>query len=673
MSSSFPHYSALASSLQSTSPVNNDLRTLIERSHVRSASRSSRRPSSHSFVSYREREALLRQQQDNASLIGDSAIADDDAQHDRSPTSATFGNYGSTSIRRGSNASALSNGTKLHRGNRFGRLSMINHNVPAGLVHLQGPYPHQAVESKVPIMDPQVLTAEQGGETAEEEEERILGGPAGGDLDVDGEIVLSDKLNWRAAMKAEAVVVTYTTIPILFTQAAEFSLIIASVVSIGHLSSGPIDLAASSSVSSPALSDSKSIIDHGIASSLDTLLPAAWTSSDPTRVGLWAQRVAVISVGAMFPMYLVWFNAEQVLLFLKQEPEVAKKAGLYLRALSVGIPGYGGVCIMKKVFQAQGLMHIPTIVIFFVAPFNLLLNYFLVWGPLSAIRIGFAGAPLATGLSYTLEAICFIGYAFWSKDKRAWPEFELRQAFGKLGTVTTLALAGIGQICSEWWSWEIVTLAASLLGPAALATQSILLIACSITYQIPFSMSIAIAVRAGNLLGAQRGFEAMWACRTALLLSIIVSTFNSILLLVFRNSFAKLFNSDPVVVKTVADIIPFLAFFQLADGLMGVSNGILRVMGKQATLINLSSYYIFGIPVGVYLCFARHMDLTGLWIGLSIALTYSAVLCNIIIYRADWDVEVEKANARIGLANGEIEAGGLLDDVDEEEEGDGTP
>lgn len=30
---------------------------------------------------------------------------------------------------------------------------------------------------------------------------------------------------------------------------------------------------------------------QGLATAMDTLLPAAWTSSDPSRVGLWAQRM----------------------------------------------------------------------------------------------------------------------------------------------------------------------------------------------------------------------------------------------------------------------------------------------------------------------------------------------------------------------------------------------
>lgn len=248
-------------------------------------------------------------------------------------------------------------------------------------------------------------------------------------------------------------------------QVAEYSLIIASVISIGHLSAGPIDLAASSLASMTASVSAFSIL-QGIASSLDTLLPAAWTSSDPSRVGLWTQRVSVIALGAMPSIFTIWFNAESILLFLKQDPEVAHKAALYLRSLSFGLPGYAANCILKKYFQAQGKYNVPTVVIFFVAPFNVFCNWLLVWGPFPAIRLGFVGAPLATACSYNLEALLFIAYACLSADKRAWPGFSFGQAFSKLGTCFTLGMAGIGMTASEWWSWEFVTLAASLLGRA---------------------------------------------------------------------------------------------------------------------------------------------------------------------------------------------------------------
>lgn len=138
-------------------------------------------------------------------------------------------------------------------------------------------------------------------------------------------------------------------------------------------------------------------------------------------------------------------------------------------------------------------MNVPTLVILIVAPFNCALNWLLVWGPIPAVRLGFPGAPLATALSYDLEvrasapgfnppspavdpgasscprskALLFISYAVLSSDKRAWPGFSFKQAFSKLGTCGTLGLAGIGMTAAEWWSWEVVTLAASLLGRAS--------------------------------------------------------------------------------------------------------------------------------------------------------------------------------------------------------------
>jgi len=38
-------------------------------------------------------------------------------------------------------------------------------------------------------------------------------------------------------------------------------------------------------------------------------------------------------------MFLIWINAEALLLFLKQDPEVAHLAAVYLRWVSLGLPG----------------------------------------------------------------------------------------------------------------------------------------------------------------------------------------------------------------------------------------------------------------------------------------------------------------------------------------------
>lgn len=39
------------------------------------------------------------------------------------------------------------------------------------------------------------------------------------------------------------------------------------------------------------------------------------------------------------PTYCIWCSAESILLFLKQDPEVAHLAAVYLRWVSFGLPG----------------------------------------------------------------------------------------------------------------------------------------------------------------------------------------------------------------------------------------------------------------------------------------------------------------------------------------------
>lgn len=60
------------------------------------------------------------------------------------------------------------------------------------------------------------------------------------------------------------------------------------------------------------------------------------------------------------------------------------------------------------------------------------------------------------------------------------------------------------------------------------------------------------------------------------------------------------------------------------------------------------TYLLFlGIPLGVYLAFGPHFGLLGLWIGLAVALTWVAVVFWFIVFRFDWEVQVEEAKQRV--------------------------
>ncbi|GLB39336.1 putative MATE efflux family protein [Lyophyllum shimeji] len=455
-------------------------------------------------------------------------------------------------------------------------------------------------------------------------------------------------------------ILTRYALPVFGTHLLEFSLIMASVISIGHLSTTA--LAAISLGTMTANVTAFSII-QGFTSALDTMLPAAWTSPQPELVGLWSQRMAIVMSVLLIPMYALWFNAEAILVRLKQDPEVAHLAAVYLRFLSIGLPAYAFNCISRRYFQSQGLFAVPTQIIFIVAPTNVLLNYLLVWGP-QPIRLGYIGAPIATAISFNLVSLMSIAYGIFYVPRTSWHPLS-RRMFTSLGVLVELGLAGVGQTASEWWAWELVALAASLLGPVALATQSVLLVSASTTFQAPFALSVASSVRIGNLLGEANAKRAKVASNTSLIMALGISAISSAMFLIFRNSWAYLFNDDPEVVKLVASILPIVALFQVFDGNAAITAGILRARGKQVTgaLLNLSAYYIIGIPFGMWLAFSRDMKLHGLWIGLTVSLVYCSLFGTLLCLRTDWDREVWKVAQRLN-EHGKV---GRIHTVDEED------
>ncbi|KAJ3573721.1 hypothetical protein NP233_g2247 [Leucocoprinus birnbaumii] len=453
-----------------------------------------------------------------------------------------------------------------------------------------------------------------------------------------------DRSNLVQTLREELPILGRYALPTFGSQLLEYGLTVTSVVSIGHLSTTAL---AAASLGSMTASLSGYGIISGLCSALDTLLPSAWTSDNPQLVGLWSQRMCiVVAAFSIFP-FTVWLNAEPILLALRQDPAVAKLAGIYLRWSSLGLPAYAFNNICRRYFQSQNLFSIPTHIVIIITPINILLNYLLVWGP-ESIRLGFIGAPLATAFSFSLISVLYIIYGVFFVPKTAWHPTS-SQIFTGLGIIVRLGLSGIAEVGSDYWAWEGVAFGASFLGPVALASQSVLLTSTATVYSGPLSLGQATAVRIGNLLGERKASRARIAALTGMILALAFAMLTSSMFLAFRNSWARIFNDDPEVISRVAGVIPLVALFQAFDGVATVAGGILRSQGRQFTgaVLIFCCNFLFGIPVGMTLAFKFKMDLFGIWTGLTIALVCCAVLGTWLAFRTSWEYEVEKVQRRL--------------------------
>ncbi|KAG0281659.1 hypothetical protein BGZ95_001018 [Linnemannia exigua] len=433
--------------------------------------------------------------------------------------------------------------------------------------------------------------------------------------------------------------------PVVLTYILQNSLQMASLISLGHL--GSIELAASSLASMFAAVTCWSV-SLGTATALDTLCSQSFTSHHPHMLGVHLQRAILVLMLLFIPIAGVWLSSEYIFSLLGQEPELALHAALFLRGLLPGAPAFLMFECVKKYLQAQGNMHASTYVLLIASPLNVILNYTLVWN--KYIGLGYIGAPIATSISYWNMLILLLLYIRFVDGKQGWGGWS-RDAFTGWATFLKLAIPGVMMVCTEWWAFEVVSLAASYLGTVSLAAQSVVVQTSALLYTIPFGVSIAASNRVGNLIGKGDHRSAKIASRVSLALAIIFGMSNSTMLLLLKDRWGLLFSDDVDVVKTVAMVLPLVALFQVSDGIAGVAGGVLRGVGLQhlGAYLNLIAYYIVAFPVGYVLTFKLGYGLKGLWSSLCVALWMVSAGEFWVIVKTNWPKEVEKCKIRNDL------------------------
>ncbi|KAI0478947.1 multidrug and toxin extrusion protein [Xylariaceae sp. FL0804] len=457
------------------------------------------------------------------------------------------------------------------------------------------------------------------------------------DVQWDAAVATGDiETSWRREAKTIA---TYSR-SLILTFLLQYSINITSVFFVGHI--GKIELGAVSLASMTANICCFAPM-QGLATCLDTLCAQAYGSGHKQLVGLQVQRMTYFLWLLMIPIAVLFFFAEDVLRLIVTEPRTAELAGLYLRIMVVGIPGFAAFEGGKRFVQSQGLFVATTYVLLAAAPLNVFLNWLLVWH----LGWGFVGAPIAVAFTESLMPVLLLLYVFFVNGSQCWGGFTKR-AFSNWGPMIWLALPGMVMVVAEWLAFEILTLASSRLGTSYLAAQSILVTLTSTTFMIPFPVSVAASTRIATLIGAKLVNAAKTSARVAIFAGCLIGLFNLVLLSSLRYQLPRLFTQDEEVILIVAKVMPLCSVMQVFDGMAAVAHGLLRGIGKQSFggYANLITYYLIAIPVSFATAFALDWKLTGLWLGTTIGLILVGSAEYLYAYMSDWDQSVREAEHR---------------------------
>jgi MATE family, multidrug and toxin extrusion protein len=213
-----------------------------------------------------------------------------------------------------------------------------------------------------------------------------------------------------------------------------------------------------------------------------------------------------------------------------------------------------------------------------------------------------------------------------------------------------LSASGAVMTLCEWFAFEILNFSTSYVGTAHLAAQTFLSSTSVLIWHIPFSTSIAVSTRMGQVIGNGAVNTAKQATRIYAIIFVFIGLLDmGLLVLIIRELVVRFFIQDEEVSALVQRATLSVAIFQVFDAITCGAHAIIRGLGWQtiAGWVTFGVNYIYAVPLALVLELGPlQLGLPGLWMALGSGLLLTSAIEAVIIKYRDWNRAVEDARRR---------------------------
>ncbi|CAN1843672.1 Protein DETOXIFICATION 40 [Linum perenne] len=411
------------------------------------------------------------------------------------------------------------------------------------------------------------------------------------------ESVLSDQnLTWCQRVKVATVVesklLLHIAAPAVAVYMINYLMGLATQIFSGQL--GNLQLAAASLGCSGVQLFSYGLL-LGMGSAVETLCGQAYGAQKYEMLGIYLQRSTILLTLTGFGLSVLYIFSKPILILLGQSPEIAAAAAVFVYGLIPEIFACAVNLPVQKFLQAQSIVA-PTA---YISAAALIVHVALSWLAVYPLGMGLLGASAVLSLSWWLVAAGQFGVLVLVSGLLPDPE------------LTLAALA----VCMMIFDFMVMM---------------------SIGFNAAVSVRVSNEVGAGNLKSA--AFSVMISTSMCLFISLVAA----IVVMATRHVISYAFTGGEEVAALVSDLCPLLALAIILNGIQAVLSGVAVGCGWQefVAYVNIGSYYVVGIPMGVILGFYFNFGVKGIWSGMVGGMALQTIILLWVTIRTDWVKEV---------------------------------
>ncbi len=324
---------------------------------------------------------------------------------------------------------------------------------------------------------------------------------------------------------------------------------------------------------------------------------------------------------------------------MQQPPEVVELAIPYLELVAFSLVPLIVFQAFKQFSEGLSQTKYPMYATILANIVNVVINYLLIFGTFGFPKLGIVGAAIGTLVSRFI----MVGYIYFLlRRKKKFQPYVTNFNFKKIEKAVMNKIIGLGFPSALQMFFEVAIFTAAIwlsgvLGKNAQASNQIALNLSSMTFMVGMGLGVAAMVRVGNQKGLKNFKELKRIGESIFLLTLVLEIVFAALFLLGRHWLPTIYldlddavnmadNTEVIVIA--AKLLLIAAFFQISDGIQVVVLGALRGLQdvKIPTLITFIAYWLIGFPVSYYFGLFTEFKSSGIWMGLLLGLTASAVM-----------------------------------------------
>jgi MATE family multidrug resistance protein len=373
----------------------------------------------------------------------------------------------------------------------------------------------------------------------------------------------------------------------------------------------------------------------GILFSVSILISQSFGAKDHHSIKVcFTQGLLLAIIASPLAMLLVWFSPI-VLAYTKQDPFIIELATPALRSLVWTILPLNIMTVTHHFFMGINRAYLVTVLSMLSVPLEIFFFYVFIFGKFGFPKLGLSSVGCGITVAYCLLVLPLLFYIFFSK---AFKVYKLFKDLWQIHFKILLELIRLGlplgvMFFLETGLFAAVAIIMGQLGTNALAAYQISYQYLMISIVILFALIQATTVRVGIEVGKNNRSSIKLAHAINLALGIVLLLGFSFTYIYFPELVISLdlditAPSSQEVVAEASRFLSAVGILILIDCLRSVSTGALRGLKdtKVPLLINFIGLWCIAFPIAYLLGFHLQFGGTGIWYGIILGLTTSAVI-----------------------------------------------